>query len=127
MTKKNSNPDAPDVSKRPKPPAAPPKMKSPKKETSSATSTAHFNVQRDEKRVVVFIEIGDNLQKTLDKALEAAYQGDESIGDTMSEMGVNLKEMVESAVQMEIATEDKVTSNAPETGRKITIRRGDGK
>ena len=76
--------------------------KTPARPKDESTS-AHFDVKKEEKRGVVYVEIGENLQKTLDKAISAAYQADENIGETMSEMGVNIKSMVDSAVMMETA------------------------
>ena len=56
--------------------------------------------QRAEKRVVVYLEIGPNIKGVLEKAIQAAYQSDENIGILMDKMGLDIKTMVKSTVDM---------------------------
>ena len=82
-------------------------VKRPKKSTaapeeSPGTQTnANFDIARDERKVVAYVEIGPNLQKVLDKAITTAYQSEENIGNLMRYMGVDIKAMVASAVKLE--------------------------
>ena len=109
MTKK-ANPAPPNSKKRSLSPPGPPKAqpvkpapaKVPKhipKSSNAENVTAHYNVEKDEKRVVVYVEIGNNLQKTLDAAIKAAYQASENIGETLEAAGLDIKSMVESSVK----------------------------
>lgn len=62
-------------------------------------SSATFDVTQ--KRAIVFVEIGENMRIVLCKAIECAYDASENIGETLSEMGFNVQEMIDSTVQME--------------------------
>ena len=84
------------------PKAEPKKDYIPEPKSGEVTTAYDVEIQKAEKRVVVYVEIGENLQKTLDKAITCAYESDENIGETMADMGVNIKDMVESAVKMEV-------------------------
>jgi hypothetical protein len=105
--------------KAPVPPKEKPKTKARPKDKNDSNTTTAYDIHKDEKRVVVFVEIGDNLQKVLDKALSCAYQSDENIGETMSKMGVDIKTMVESVVKMEVHSE---SSQKNENTNAKTIR-----
>jgi hypothetical protein len=73
------------------------------KQMSEQDHAAHpgISMNRDEKKAIVFVEIGDNLKQILSTAISCASANEESIADLMSEMGVNIKAMVESTTKME--------------------------
>jgi len=121
MTTKGTPPPGPPRDK-PLPKPRPKAKTSPTPEAEPGEVSTAYDIQKAEKRVVVYVEIGENLQKTLDKALTCAYNSDENIGETMSEMGVNIKTMVESAVKMEISAQD--ASGNKTSGRRVSIKRG---
>lgn len=103
--------NASSTKKRPSPPSRPKqecrKSTSPGDPAASAASTsAHFDVQKREKRAVVYVEIGENLQKVMDKAIQRTYEQRQGIANLMRSMGVDMKEMVQSAVKMEVPEED---------------------
>ena len=70
--------------------------------SSEASASAVFDVTQQEKKVIVFLEIGENLRNVLVTAINSARGAEENIGETMESMGVNLRDMVESAVKMEV-------------------------
>jgi len=69
---------------------------------ASASASAVFDVTQQEKKVIVFLEIGENLRNVLVTAINSARGAEENIGEAMESMGVNLRDMVESAVKMEV-------------------------
>ena len=60
-----------------------------------------ITMNRDEKKAVVFVEIGDNLKETLCRAITCASENGEPIADLMEAMGVNIKAMVEFTTKLE--------------------------
>jgi len=70
--------------------------------SSEASASAVFDVTQQEKKVIVFLEIGENLRNVLVTAINSARGAEENIGEAMESMGVNLRDMVESAVKMEV-------------------------
>jgi len=82
-----------------------------------------ISMNRDEKKAITFVEIGDNLKETLCHAITYASENEEPIADLMEAMGVNIKAMVEFTTKLE-ATDRSGDNLTPPDGPAGRTQRG---